>query len=131
MLPENNAILPSGTELFGYRVLEFVGEGGWSYVYKAQHPELPLFVAIKQLKPDVVGHGRALQRFVREADIVARLNHPNVVTIYGLKHDEEAGRHYIITEFAEKGSLAGRLEQFLEGLPVDEVLDMAMGICCH
>ena len=57
------------------------------------------------------------------------LSHPNVVTIYDLRHDEETGLHYIITEFAEKGSLADRLRQSPKGLPIDEVLHIAMGIC--
>jgi tRNA A-37 threonylcarbamoyl transferase component Bud32 len=127
--PENGGILAPGTELFGYRVLEFVGEGGWAYVYKAQHPKLPKVVAIKQLKPESAADEGALQRFLREANIVARLNHPNVVTIYDLKHDEESGLHYIFTEFAEKGSLADRLERSPGALSIDEVVHLAIGIC--
>ena len=123
------SIVEPGTVLFGYRVLEFVGEGGWAYVYKAQHPKLPKFVAIKQLKPEWVEDERALQRFLREANIVARINHPNVVTIYDLRQDHPSGLHYIITEFAEKGTLADRLQDSPNGLPVDEVLHVAMGIC--
>jgi len=125
----NKGRLEPGTSLFGYRVLDFVGEGGWAYVYKARHPVLPMFVAIKQLKPELVQDEDALQRFLREANIVARLNHPNVVTIYDLKHDEEADQHYIFTEFAEKGDLADRLTESPEGLPVNEVLHLGMGIC--
>ena len=121
-------ILEPGAELFGYRVLEFVGEGGWAYVYKARHPKLPKVVAIKQLKPELVEDEGTLQRFLREANIVARLNHPNVVTIYDLRHDEKTGLHYIVTEFAEKGSLADRLERSPEGLPIDEVVRLAMDI---
>jgi tetratricopeptide (TPR) repeat protein/tRNA A-37 threonylcarbamoyl transferase component Bud32 len=126
---ENKDILEPGTVLFGYRVLQFIGEGVWSYVYKARHPQLPMLVAIKQLKPEWVEDQDVLQRFLREAEIVARLNHPNVVRIYDLRHDEETGLHYIITEFAEKGTLADRLEKSAAGLPVDEVLHLAMGIC--
>jgi tetratricopeptide (TPR) repeat protein/tRNA A-37 threonylcarbamoyl transferase component Bud32 len=129
MRAERGDILEPGMVLFGHKILEFVGEGGWSYVYKAQHPELPLLVAIKQLKPELVKHENALQRFLREANIVARLRHPNVVTIYGLKHDEKAERHYIITEFAERGTLRDRLEEHPNGLPDDDILHLAMGIC--
>jgi len=126
---ENKDVLEPGVMLLGYRVLELVGEGAWSYVYKAQHPELPLFVAIKQLKPERVRDSNALQRFLREANTVAKIDHPNVVKIHDLKHDKEAGLYYIITEFAGKGSLAHRLEKSPEGLPIDEVLHLAMGIC--
>jgi len=129
MAPNNKDIVEPGTILFGYRVLEFVGEGGWAYVYKAQHPKLPKFVAIKQLKPEWAQDERVLQRFLREANIVARLNHPNVVTIYDLRQDGGTGAHYIVTEFAEKGTLADRLQEFSGGLPIDEVLHIAMGVC--
>ena len=122
-------ILEPGAELFGYRVLEFVGEGGWAYVYKARQPKPPKVVAIKQLKPELVEDEDTLQRFLREANIVARLNHPNVVTIYDLKYDEKSGLHYIVTEFAEKGSLADRLGRSPKGLPIDEAIDLALGIC--
>jgi len=127
--PRNTGTSAPGTTLFGYRVLEFVGEGGWAYVYKAQHPKLPKVVAIKQLKPELVEDEGTLQRFLCEANIVARLTHPNVVAVYDLKHDEESGLHYIFTEFAEKGSLADRLERSPGGLPVDEVVHLAVGIC--
>jgi len=127
-LPGTGVMSP-GTVLFGYHVLEFVGEGGWGYVYKAQHPKLPKVVAIKQLKPEWTADEGALQRFLREANIVAQLNHPNVVTIYDLKHDEESGLYYIFTEFAEKGSLADRLERSPGGLSIDEALHLTIDIC--
>jgi tetratricopeptide (TPR) repeat protein len=125
----NSEILKPGTVLFGYKVLEFVGEGAWSYVYRAQHPKLPMSMAIKQLKPEWTKDKDAVQRFLREANIIAGLLHPNVVRIYDLKHDEETGLYYIITEFAEKGTLADRLKKSPNGLAVDEVLHLAMGVC--
>jgi serine/threonine protein kinase len=129
MTPQDKDTLKPGTDLFGYRVIEFTGEGNWSYVYKAQHPKLPMLVAVKQLKPEWVQDQEALERFLREADIVARLNHPNVVTIYDLQHDEKTGAHYIITEFTERGTLADYLKMAPEGLSIDDILHMTMGIC--
>jgi tetratricopeptide (TPR) repeat protein len=86
-------------------------------------------VAIKQLKPNLVQDEDALRRFQDEANTVAKLNHPNVVTIHDLRHDKEANLYYIITEFAERGSLADRLAESPEGLPIDQVIHLAMGIC--
>jgi len=128
---ENKDRLESGILLSGgYRILEFVGEGSWAYVYKSRHPTLPsMFVAIKQLKPELVQDKDALQQFSREAHIVSQLKHPNVVTIYDLQDNEETNLHYIITEFTEKGTLADLLAQSPQGLPVDQVLHLAMGIC--
>ncbi|MDY7076987.1 MAG: protein kinase [Chloroflexota bacterium] len=121
--------LEPGTELFDYRVLECVGGGAWSYVYKAQDRKLPRLAAIKQLKPELVKDEKALKLFLREADIVARISHPNIVTIYDLEHDEEDDSHYIITEFSGEGTLADRLEESPEGLPIEQVIQWAMGIC--
>lgn len=126
---QNKDTLSPGTVLFGYRVLKRVGEGGWAYVYKAQHPKLPKVVALKQLKPELVRDERNLRRFLREAHIVSQIEHPNVVTIHDLLYDKETEWHYIVTEFAEKGNLEDRLKEFPTGLPVDEVLHMALGIC--
>jgi serine/threonine protein kinase len=129
MTPEDKDTLKPGTDLFGYRVIEFVSEGYWSYVYKAQHPKLPMLVAIKQLKPEWGENEDALRMFLREADILARLNHPNVLSVYDLQYDEETGSHYIITPFSEKGTLADRLKQRPEGLPIYEALNIATDIC--
>jgi tetratricopeptide (TPR) repeat protein len=52
-----------------------------------------------------------------------------VVTIYDLQHEEEADAYFIITEFAEKGTLAHRLEMISRQLPIDEILHLGMGIC--
>jgi len=127
---ENQGILEPGIVLFDkYRILEFVAEGGWANIYKAEHLELLRWVAIKQLKPELVEDKDALERFLSEGNIVARISHSNVVIIYDLGHCDETGAHVIVTEFAEKGSLADRLKQSPEGLPVNEVLHIATGIC--
>lgn len=127
---ENQGILKPGIVLFGkYRILEFVAEGGWANIYKAEHLELRRWVAIKQLKPELVEDKDALERFFSEGNIVAQISHSNVVIIYDLGHCDETGAHVIVTEFAEEGSLADRLKQSPEGLPINEVLYIAMGIC--
>jgi len=127
-LAESGKLEP-GTELFGYHVLGLVAEGASAYVYRAEHPELPILVAIKQLRPESIRDANKVERFLNEARTVSRLKHRNVVVIYDLKHDEETGMCYIFTEFAEKGTLADRLEKSPEGLPVDEVIHLAIGIC--
>jgi serine/threonine protein kinase len=127
---ENQGILQPGTILFDkYRILEFVAEGGWANIYEAEHLEMSRVVAIKQLKPRLVRDRDALERFLSEGNIVAQINHPNVVTIYDLGYCKKTGAYCIFTEFAEQGSLTDRLKQSPGGLPIDEVLHIAMGIC--
>ncbi|MGK5558624.1 serine/threonine-protein kinase, partial [Actinomadura kijaniata] len=104
----------------GYRVLEQVGEGGFSVVYRAHQERLDRMVALKVLSIGSVDDA-ALRRFQRESKITGRLSgHPNIVTVLDTG-TTRSGRPYIAMEYFEHGSLTDRLER--EGpLPVAEVL---------
>jgi len=64
-----------------YEVLEQIGEGGMGRVFKARHVLLNKIVALKVLKPGLKQHGDALERFRKEAQALARVDHPNVVHV--------------------------------------------------
>jgi serine/threonine-protein kinase len=64
-----------------YRLVRKLGEGGMSIVYEATHVKLARQVAIKRLLPQLIGNAEALQRFEREAEMLAVLHHPSVVTV--------------------------------------------------
>jgi eukaryotic-like serine/threonine-protein kinase len=68
-----------GRNLGKYRVLEPLGRGGMARVYRAYHPQLDRYVAIKVLRSDLVEEEEFLVRFQREARAVAALRHPNIV----------------------------------------------------
>ncbi|MEW2360215.1 serine/threonine-protein kinase, partial [Spirillospora sp. NPDC029432] len=104
----------------GYRVLEQVGEGGFSVVYRAHQERLDRMVALKVLSISSVDDG-AMRRFQRECKITGRLSgHPNVVTVLDTG-STRSGRPYIAMEYFEHGALSDRLAR--EGpLPVAEVL---------
>ena len=93
-------------EIGGYQVIELVVEGGQGAVYRAQDPSSGQIVAIKVLARSA-SDGEFLDRFQREASIMATLRHPNVVEVYD--HGEEGGQHYIVTEFVTEN-----LERILE-----------------
>ena len=93
-------------EIGGYQVIEMVGEGGQGSVYRAQDASPGQIVAIKVLSRSA-SDGEFLDRFQREASIMATLRHPNVVEVYD--HGEENGQHYIVTEFVTEN-----LERILE-----------------
>ncbi|MCS5650500.1 MAG: Ig-like domain-containing protein, partial [Dehalococcoidia bacterium] len=93
-------------EIGGYQVIEMVGEGGQGSVYRAQDASTGQIVAIKVLSRSA-SDGEFLDRFQREASIMATLRHPNVVEVYD--HGEENGQHYIVTEFVTEN-----LERILE-----------------
>ncbi|MES9543712.1 protein kinase [Actinomadura sp. NPDC000600] len=104
----------------GYRVLEQVGEGGFSVVYRAHQERLDRMVALKVLSVSAVDDA-AMRRFQRECKITGRLSgHPNIVTVLDTG-TTRSGRPYIAMEYFEHGALTDRLAR--EGpLPVAEVL---------
>ncbi|MEV5829514.1 protein kinase [Spirillospora sp. NPDC052242] len=104
----------------GYRVLEQVGEGGFSVVYRAHQERLDRMVALKVLSVSAVDDA-AMRRFQRECKITGRLSgHPNIVTVLDTG-TTRSGRPYIAMEYFEHGALSDRLAR--EGpLGVAEVL---------
>lgn len=108
-----------GSRRFGdYEVIEKIGAGGMASVYRAYQPKLDRHVAIKVMHASIAQDEAFLARFSREARIVARLDHPNIVPVHD--YDEYDGQPYIVMKF-----VAGlTLKQVLrEGpLPPDETL---------
>lgn len=90
----------------GYDVLEFIGQGGHSIVYRARQSRLNRDVAIRTNRSGVSGP-RASQWLLREAKILASIQHPHVVSILDCLHDRE--RCYLVLEFVAGGSLAWKL----------------------
>ncbi|MFO8055749.1 MAG: protein kinase [bacterium] len=82
-----------------YNLLEEVGRGGMGIVYKAEDSTLERTVAFKVLPSNLKDHPQALRNFFREAKSAARLNHPNIVTVYDA--GEESETYYIAMEFVE------------------------------
>ncbi|MGV9412964.1 protein kinase domain-containing protein [Nocardia sp. NPDC003693] len=74
--------LRAGDEFAGYEIVQSLGAGGMGAVYKARDRDLPRFVALKLLTVPGGGGAEHHVRFRREADAVARLDHPNIVTVY-------------------------------------------------
>src|SRR5262245_32764296 len=82
-----------------YLLLDQLGQGGRGAVYKARHRRLKRVVALKVINPDLLVHDDVVQRFHREAEAAARLDHPNIVRVYDA--DEDGGIHFIAMEFVE------------------------------
>jgi len=88
----------AGTES-RYEILGEVGRGGMAIVYRARDTRLDRIVALKRISESLREHPRAVELLQREARSAARLNHPNIVTVYDV--DEEAGSYFITMEFLE------------------------------
>jgi len=94
-----------GREIAGrYRILAKLGEGGMGAVYRAEQISLKRTVAVKLLRPEVLGNQMLLRRFNVEAEAVAKLNHPNTVNIYDFGQDTD-GTLFIAMELIEGRSL--------------------------
>ena len=98
-----------GENIGPYRILEQLGQGGMATVFKAYHASLDRYVALKVLHPAFKEDPNFLGRFEREAKLVARLEHPNIVPIYD--YAEHEGHPYLVMKFIEGETLKARLKK--------------------
>jgi Tol biopolymer transport system component len=116
--------LSPGSRLGGFEIIGVIGAGGMGVVYRARDLKLRREVALKVLPPEFAADAVRLQRFQREAQAVAALNHPNVVTIYSV--EESDGLHYLVMELIDGPSLVNMMPP--AGLPLAHVLRYALPI---
>jgi non-specific serine/threonine protein kinase len=113
-----------GKTISHYRIVEKVGEGGMGVVYRAEDTRLKRTVALKFLRPQAFASDEHRERFIREAQTAAALDHPNICTIFGI---DEVGEHLFISmSFIEGLNLKERIRQ--EQLDVDEAVRIAIQI---
>lgn len=120
--------MPLGVgELFaGYTIVRLLGSGGMGEVYLAQHPRLPRQEALKILRPDISTDDTFRQRFIREADSIAGLEHPNIVTVHD--RGDTKGNLWIATQYVNGVDAARLLRSYPAGLPADEVAELTTAI---
>ncbi len=106
-----------------YELLELIGKGGMSSVYKAHDRLLDRQIAVKILHPHFTEDEEYVERFRREARAVAQLSHPSIVTV--IDRGEDEGRQYIVFEYVEGENLKQLLER-TGPMPVGEALELAL-----
>ncbi|MGB5659099.1 MAG: protein kinase [Thermoanaerobaculia bacterium] len=111
-----------GRTLAHYKILEKIGEGGMGEVYLAEDTKLKRQVALKVLPPEMASDEARLERFQREAETVAALDHPNIVTMYSVEEDQ--GVHFLTMSYID----GKRLDQIVPegGLSLDRIFDIAV-----
>jgi serine/threonine protein kinase len=90
-------------------ILELLGQGGMGAVYKARQTKLDRLVALKVLPPEVARDSAFAERFTREARSLARLNHPQIVTVHDF--GDVAGLYYFTMEYVDGQNLRGLLQE--------------------
>ena len=94
-----------GKRIAHYEILAKVGQGGMGAVYRARNVRLSKIVALKILPPALMAKDPSfVERFIREAQSTAQLEHPNVVTVHFVGSD--AGRHFIEMQYVDGQTLA-------------------------
>jgi TolB-like protein len=117
--------LPRGIVFAGrYEINEELGRGGMGVVYKAVDNKLKRTVALKFLPSEWTYDVPAKERFAREAQAAAALDHPNICTVHEI--DEVEGRMFISMAFVEGESLKAKIERGL--LKIDEALGLGMQV---
>ena len=98
-----------GQHILNYEITERLGEGGMGVVYKATDVLLGREVALKMLHTPLINQSQFLERFKKEARILAQLLHPNIAVIYNFV--EQDSNHYMVMEYVHGKTLDGLLHQ--------------------
>jgi predicted Ser/Thr protein kinase len=120
---------PSPEEIAGkfpqFEITACLGRGGMGVVYKARQKSLDRWVALKILPPERVGEERFAERFEREAQTLAKLNHPNIVTVFD--YGESGGLFYIVMEYVDGVNLRDLLRD--GKLSAEQALAIVPPVC--
>jgi hypothetical protein len=123
----NEPARPESPVMIGrYRIVDRIGRGGMSMVYRAQDDALGRSVALKVLTPDLAAEPELRQRFFREARLAAQIQHRGVVSVLDVGEDQ--GRLYIIMELLEGATL----DKYLRATPtitLEHKLDLMVQAC--
>jgi len=107
----------------GYRILRPIGEGGMASVFLAVQESLDREVALKVMAPALSANSEFTDRFLKEGQITAKLNHPNLVTVFDI--GSHGSVYYLAAEYIPGGTLRERIDA---GLSIAESLDIACDI---
>ena len=118
--------LQIGTRLGHYRILSLLGRGGMADVYRAEDERLGREVALKAVPPEFARDPERIERFEREVRAAARLNHPNIVTVYEFGQGE--GQHFYTMALMTGGDLKTRIRAHPEGMGSDEARAVAVAM---
>ncbi len=103
-----------------------IGQGGWGIVYRGMHKLLKMPVAVKMMKHDMAMDPEFLENFRQEAEIIARMRHPNIVSVYDI--EEIYKTIFIIMEYLEGVSLKELMER-VGPMPAERCVNILLQVC--
>jgi tRNA A-37 threonylcarbamoyl transferase component Bud32 len=109
----------------GLEIMEVAGHGGMGTIYKARQPQLDRMVALKILSPELGRDPAFAQRFSREAQALAKLNHTNIVRVFDF--GQAGDFFYLLMEYVDGVTLRALIEQ--KAVPVEEAQRIVIEIC--
>jgi eukaryotic-like serine/threonine-protein kinase len=121
---DSHALLTAGLRLGPYEIVEPIGAGAMGEVYRARDTKLNRDVALKVLPDSFARDPARLDRFTREAHVLAALNHPNIAHLHGL--EDSSGIRALVMELVDGDDLSLRIGR--GGIPLDEALPIARQI---
>ncbi|HEX8748922.1 MAG TPA: protein kinase, partial [Pyrinomonadaceae bacterium] len=124
LLADDPDSLSEGQVIGDYRILKKIGRGGMGEVYLARDNKLGRSVALKVLPGSFSQFTDRLRRFETEACAASALNHPNILTIFGMGQADS--RHFIVTEFIEGETLRRHIPK--EGMRIEDALEIGVQI---
>ncbi len=114
-----------GRTLGQYQLVEQIGKGGMATVYKAYQPSLNRYVAVKILPAYYAHEPGFAERFTREAQAIAQLDHPNILPVYDF--GKQGDISYIVMKYVPAGTLHDRLGQPFSPVEVVELIEQIAG----
>ena len=130
MTPEPTALFSPGDRFGDFTVVEELGAGGMGSVYRVRAPGSAVDMVVKVMHPSI-GAREFERRFIREAEIAMRVEHPNLVKVYDVGRDPETGLAFMVMDYESGGSLHDKIaEKLLAGrrFAVREALDVVRKI---
>ncbi|TVS17822.1 MAG: hypothetical protein EA424_12035 [Planctomycetaceae bacterium] len=110
-----------------YVILDRIGHGGMSVVFKARHRQMERIVALKMISPQIAASPQALARFQREVCLAAKLHHPNIVTAYDA--NQAGGTQFLVMQYVGGVDLATLVRRH-GPLSIDQALACLMQVAC-
>jgi serine/threonine protein kinase len=108
--------------IHNFEIEEVIGRGGMGLVYRAYHPDLQRYAAVKIMRPELANQQGFYERFLQEARTAARLEHPNIVDVLNFGRFEDS--YYLMMDYIDGPSLRDLITENRNGLPLWDVVQI-------